>query len=93
MLSSRFRFAESVKDEFPESECDGGLRTPLIEAITRLAIPRGMDFDVYFAIQRDSRPQRVAREMYDRRESLRVEYSLNVCPNTIYLLASSVLSR
>jgi hypothetical protein len=46
MLSSRFRFAERVIDEFVESECDRGLRAPLTEAITRSAVARDGGFDV-----------------------------------------------
>jgi hypothetical protein len=33
-------------EEFAESECDGGLKTPLTEAITRAAVARNEDLDV-----------------------------------------------
>ena len=33
-------------DEFAESECDGGLRIPLTDAITRSAVGRDRGFDV-----------------------------------------------
>ena len=46
ILSSRFRFAERVMDEFAGSECDEGLRTPLTEAITRSAVAHDRGFDV-----------------------------------------------
>jgi hypothetical protein len=46
MLSSRFRFAESMMAEFEESECDRGLRTPLTEDITTPAVGRDKGFDV-----------------------------------------------
>jgi hypothetical protein len=38
-VSSRFRFAERV-EEFVGLECEGGLTAPVVEAITRLSIPR-----------------------------------------------------
>lgn len=40
LLPSRFRFAERVRAALAESEFEGGLRTPLTEAITTLVTAR-----------------------------------------------------
>jgi hypothetical protein len=55
LLSSRFRFAERGKEELVESGCGGGLKIPLREAITRLAVLRDRYLSLYFAVRRDSR--------------------------------------
>lgn len=67
-LSSRFRFAERPREGFAESECEGGLSTPLIEAITKLTTflaTEGAKFRSRFVATRDEGKRGVTRFNFD----------------------------